>query len=294
MPQRGCSREKRCAVGRRQRKPGLEAGDRLVLRAVVLEHAPQVRHAREQEQVAEEDRGPHQALDHPEQHRGAQLLLDQARQPHRNHEEQHDREHERHDHGAGPHAPRDLLALPSSGSCVIRRRQLRVRRRPQRAEADHQRPAQRHDSADDRQTQHAVALQRRGQRETSSPRSRPPLPAAASAARSLGCSAGGLRTATAQLQTPRIITPSSTACPPTRRVALGVQLRSPNRRLPSSDSARATVSARPSSSAHRRPGATTSSYWADRVCAECRRPLATLRWKRSTRPPVSMSFCLPV
>src|SRR5258708_16304563 len=32
---------------------------------------------------------------------------------------------------------------------------------------------------------------------------------------SLSCSAVGLRTATAQLRTPRIITPSSTACPPT-------------------------------------------------------------------------------
>ncbi len=32
---------------------------------------------------------------------------------------------------------------------------------------------------------------------------------------SLSCSADGLRTATAQWETPRIITPSSTACPPT-------------------------------------------------------------------------------
>ena len=35
-------------------------------------------------------------------------------------------------------------------------------------------------------------------------------------------------------------------------------------------------------------------YLADRACAECRRPLATRRWKRSTRPPVSISFCRPV
>ena len=50
---------------------------------------------------------------------------------------------------------------------------------------------------------------------------------------------------------------------------------------------------RPARSASRRPDARTSRYLADRACA-CRRPLATRRWKRSTRPPVSISFCRPV
>ena len=55
---------------------------------------------------------------------------------------------------------------------------------------------------------------------------------------------------------------------------------SPRRRL------RAARSATP------RPDAPPSAYLGDRVCA--RRPLATRRWKRSTRPPVSISFCRPV
>ena len=40
----------------RQRQVGLVAGDRLVLGAVVLEHALEVRHARDQPQIADEDR----------------------------------------------------------------------------------------------------------------------------------------------------------------------------------------------------------------------------------------------
>ena len=53
----------------RQRQLGLVAGDRLVLGAVVLEHAAQVAQAREQHEVAEEDRGAQDALDQPEQER---------------------------------------------------------------------------------------------------------------------------------------------------------------------------------------------------------------------------------
>ena len=54
VPQRGCSREKRWALGAVSGSPGLEAGDRLVLGAVVLEHPPQVFDPREHEHVAEE------------------------------------------------------------------------------------------------------------------------------------------------------------------------------------------------------------------------------------------------
>jgi hypothetical protein len=45
---------------------GLVARDRLVLGAVVLEHALEVRHPRDQREVGEEDRDPDQLLDHHE------------------------------------------------------------------------------------------------------------------------------------------------------------------------------------------------------------------------------------
>src|SRR4051794_39378537 len=76
VPQRGCSREK-LRVRRREREVGLVAGDRLVLRAVVLEDAAQVAQAREQGDVAEEDRRAQDALDEPEQQRRAELVLDE-------------------------------------------------------------------------------------------------------------------------------------------------------------------------------------------------------------------------
>ena len=115
-------------------------------------------------------RGADEALDQPEQHRGAELVLDQAGQADRDQEEQHDRERQRDDDRAGPHpagiswACRVALtdALPvvaSSGG------QLGVGGDLQRAEADHQRAAERDDAAHDRQPQQAVAAQRRVQRE---------------------------------------------------------------------------------------------------------------------------------
>ena len=75
----------------RERQPGLVAGDRLVLGAVVLEHAAQVAHPRQQADVAEEDRGAQDPLDEPEQERRAELVLDQARQADGDDEEQADR-----------------------------------------------------------------------------------------------------------------------------------------------------------------------------------------------------------
>ena len=59
VPQRGCRRQKRWAFSGVSSSPRLVAGDRLVLGAVVLEDAAQVAQAREQQQVAEEDRGAH-------------------------------------------------------------------------------------------------------------------------------------------------------------------------------------------------------------------------------------------
>jgi hypothetical protein len=126
-----------------------------VLGAVVLEHAPQVAQAREQHEVAQEDRGADDALDQPKQERRVQLVLDQARQADRHDEEQTDREGQGDDHRARPHAARDLLLLVG---------QLRVGRDPERLEADDQRLDERHDAAHDRQAQQAVALEHRGQR----------------------------------------------------------------------------------------------------------------------------------
>ena len=91
----------------------------------------------------------------------------------------------------------------------------------------------------------------------------------------------GFFTASAQVETPRIITPSSTAWPPT-----GMSQEATGR--PSGMRASAILSAR---SAHRLTigGAiealTRGAYLALR---------AARRRKRSTRPPVSTSFCLPV
>ena len=133
-----------------------------MLGAVVLEDAAQVAQAREQQHVAEEDRGAHETLDHPEEDRGvAQLALDQARQPDGDQEEQPDREDHRQDDGRDPDAAGDLLRLLLG----LAGGQLRVGRDPERAEADRERLAERDDAAQDRQAQQPVAAQRRADRE---------------------------------------------------------------------------------------------------------------------------------
>ena len=66
-------------VGGRERQAGLLAGDRLVLGAVVLEHALQVPHPRDQPQVAEEDADPDDLLDDHEDQRVGQRIPEQAR-----------------------------------------------------------------------------------------------------------------------------------------------------------------------------------------------------------------------
>ena len=82
------------------------------------------------------------------------------------------------------------------------------------------------------------------------------------------CSAEGLRTATAHVETPRIITPSSTAWPPTGASRWAMS-------APSGSLVSSVVEA---------PGdaVTLMSYLPRRLAAR--------RWKRSTRPPVSTSF----
>ncbi len=91
----------------------------------------------------------------------------------------------------------------------------------------------------------------------------------------------GVRTATAQTETPRIITPSSTAWPPTgasrlaTRAPSGIRSGSP----PLAEEEDWDACAEPT-------GGLTAYF--PTLC------LAARRWKRSTRPPVSTSFCLPV
>ena len=91
----------------------------------------------------------------------------------------------------------------------------------------------------------------------------------------------GVRTATAQTETPRIITPSSTAWPPTGASRLATSAPSGMRRgsPPFPEGSSWDASAEPD-------GGLTRYFPA--LC------LAARRWKRSTRPPVSTSFCLPV
>ena len=90
----------------------------------------------------------------------------------------------------------------------------------------------------------------------------------------VGALGAGLRTATAQVETPRIITPSSTAWPPTGRVARGDR------------------------HAVGHPGGVDASGPASALIAasagQSRLLRAARRRNRSTRPPVSTSFCLPV
>src|SRR5215217_2150020 len=68
-PAAGMEAREALGVLRRERHAGLEARDRLVLGAVVLEHAPEISQARERQQVAEEDGRADQALDEPEEER---------------------------------------------------------------------------------------------------------------------------------------------------------------------------------------------------------------------------------
>ena len=89
-----------------------------MLGAVVLEHAAQVAQARERQQVAEEDRRAQQALDEPEEERGAELVLDQRGDADRDQEEQPDREHDRDSTMVPAHMPPEISSS-SSGSWAL-------------------------------------------------------------------------------------------------------------------------------------------------------------------------------
>ena len=144
-------------------------------------------------------------------------------------------------------------ASSSSSSCALAEI-------AERLEADLQRLAERDDAADHRPAQRAVAPAPRGRAGYGLDSISPP---------------SGVRTATAQVETPRIITPSSTAWPPTGASRLRDQ------------------------GAVGQAGLVGHDRWIGRARGGLQRyaaaaRLAARRWKRSTRPPVSTSFCLPV
>jgi hypothetical protein len=126
-----------------------------VLGAVVLEHAAQLAHARDQPQVRQEDRDPHELLDDHEHQRVGQPLRDEARQADGQQEEQPDRQRQRERDRADPRRARDRLRVLAG---------LRGGGDPKRPDADSQRLAERDDAAHDRQAQPGVAAQRRDER----------------------------------------------------------------------------------------------------------------------------------
>ena len=85
---------------------------------------------------------------------------------------------------------------------------------------------------------------------------------------STSMSPSGVRTATAHVDSPRIMTPSTTAWPPMYRGCLAILDAPPRARA-------------------RGPGLLPALLLGLGL-------FAYRRWKRSTRPPVSTSFCLPV
>ena len=89
-----------------------------------------------------------------------------------------------------------------------------------------------------------------------------------------------MRTATAQVETPRIITPSSTAWPPTGASRLATSAPSGMRSGSAPLAETVCVAGEP-------PSGLTPYFPA-------LARFAARRWNRSTRPPVSTSFCLPV
>ena len=149
--------------------------------------------------VGDEDRRPQDALDEPEEHGGAELVADEARGADRDDEEEPDGERQRKEDGQAPGEPADRVLLAGL-------RHLCVGRDRQRAEADLERLGERDHAADHRHRRDPMALRPRDERLGGD------LDLADVPRRVLGT---GLRTATAQVETPRIITPSSTAWPPT-------------------------------------------------------------------------------
>ena len=241
-----------------------------MLGAVVLEHAPQLAHARQEQQVAEEDRDPDQLLDHHEHQRVGQRVAEQAGQARRA------RGRTARSRTPAP-APPSPPTWPRRSPPACRPRPVPAGRWP-RCSAPRKPIFSDWPSATTPRTTGQRSTRWRLVHETSGKVWTSISPSRALARRPGGPSpsapAVGWRTATAQCETPRIITPSSTAWPPTGR-------------------SRGAISAPSASLVCTGSGPATGAV-ADTAGQPARRRLAARRWKRSTRPPLSTSFWRPV
>ncbi len=122
-----------------------------MLGAVKLEQAIHLPDAADRDDIADQDRDPKGALDKPEEDRGAERVLEEARNPHGNNEEEPDRKRQGPDHRERPGETADLLDLVLFGD-------LGVGGYPHSAEAKLQGLDQSHDPAHNRKAQHPVAL----------------------------------------------------------------------------------------------------------------------------------------
>ena len=132
----------------RQRVAVLEGVDAHVLGAVVLEHAAQVGELGDDDDVADEDRHPDDALDEPEEEALAEPVVEQTGEEERGEEEQGDRERE------GDHE-RDADLLLAELLLLLAERL--VGRHRQGADADGERLDERDDAAHDGQLEDRVA-----------------------------------------------------------------------------------------------------------------------------------------
>ena len=125
-----------------------------MLGAVVLEHALQVRHARDQREVAEEDRDPHQLLDHHEDEPVRDRVREEVGQAGGQQEEEADREQQReHDRARPRRRRRCPAASPASSGGICAFAEMPSARKPilsDSRERDH--------AAHDREPQEPVAL----------------------------------------------------------------------------------------------------------------------------------------
>ena len=281
MPQRGCSREKRCALAGSAPSPPRSRRSSCARRRGTRTRAA----GREPARAAACSRGRSRSRTSPSttQNRTerAELVLDQARQADRHRKNSTIATAIADHHVRRSTSPREISALSSSSSALLGR-QLGVGGDLESLEADRHRAPERDDSAHDRQPQEAVAPHRRFEREGAyrdlAARALLGEARPRSAARAWACAPPPPSWRRLASSRPR----ARPGRPPGRRAG---RLSSPPAPSVAAPDARGAARTSASATRRRRLGL--------RACA-CRRPLATRRWKRSTRPPVSISFCLPV
>ena len=209
--------------------------------------------------VADEDRRAQQPLDQPEEERRAELVLDQAGQPDRDDEEEADRQQQREEDRQAPDPAADLLLL-----ALLVLLHLRVGGDRQRLEADLHRLAEGDDAANHRHPPERGGAWPRGRAARTRPRSRPRV-----------CGRRRPRS--------RRRASSPPPAPPARRPARRAW-RPARRRACAAGRLRWRRPASPAAE----PTSGLTAYFLALAC------FAARRWNRSTRPPVSTSFCLPV